>query len=497
VIPALNTVQTAGWDIVPILGPMLVVTLTALVAMALDLVPSAGKKTHVAYLSLFGTLAGIFLAFVFYGAVGESQQYVFADAVVMDGFALFFHIVILAATALTILLSLSYLEVEGIHYGEYYALLLFSAVGGMIMAASADLITIFLGLETLSIPLYVLAGFNRANLRSNESALKYFLLGSFSSGFFLYGIALVYGQTGTTSLRGLANTIQGGAETPVLLLAGMALLLVGFGFKVATVPFHMWTPDVYEGAPTSVTAYMATAVKAAGFAAFLRVFFYALPALEPSWGTILWWLAVATMTVGNVLALVQTDMKRMLAYSSIAHAGYVLVGVVATYQVRGQAASAVLYYMMAYTVSSVLALGSLNAMGSRGRQAVSYEDYAGAGRRHPMAALPFAIGILSLMGFPPTAGFFGKYYVFSAAVEAGGGMIWLAVIGVLTSAIGAYYYLRVLVYLFMRSPQPDAPIAIPMRSGYVAAVLVVSGYFVLRMGVSPDSYIRMAIAAVS
>lgn len=483
-IPQLSSIQTAGWDIVPILGPMLVVTLTALIALALDLVPSAGKKAHVAYLSLFGTVSAMLLAFVFYDAVGESQQYVFADAVVMDGFALFFHIVILAATALTILLSLSYLEVEGIDSGEYYALLLFSAVGGMIMAASADLITIFLGLETLSIPLYVLAGFNRANLKSNESALKYFLLGSFASAFFLYGIALIYGQTGTTSLRALANGIQGGAGVPVLLLAGMALLVVGFGFKVAAVPFHMWTPDVYEGAPTSVTAYMATAVKAAGFAAFLRVFFYALPALEPSWGTMLWWLAVATMTVGNVLALVQTDMKRMLAYSSVAHAGYVLVGVVAG---GPRGVGGALFYLLVYAFMNVGAFGIVALLTRAGSAGDAIASFAGLGRRRPLLALGMAIFMLALGGIPPTAGFVGKLVLFGAAVDAG--EVPLAVIGVLNSALSLYYYLYVLVVMYFRDAERtfDEP-----SPGGARAAVAISAVLTLWMGILPGWFLDLA-----
>lgn len=483
-IAPLNTIQTAGWDIVPILGPMLVVTLTALIALALDLIPSAGKKGHVAYLSLFGTLCAILLAFVFYGAVGESQQYVFADAVVMDGFALFFHIVILAATALTILLSLSYLEVEGIHYGEYYALLLFSAVGGMIMAASADLITIFLGLETLSIPLYVLAGFNRASLRSNESSLKYFLLGSFSSAFFLYGIALMYGQTGTTSLRGLANTTQAGPEAPVLLLAGMGLLLVGFGFKVAAVPFHMWAPDVYEGAPTSVTAYMATAVKAAGFAAFLRVFFYALPALQPSWEIVLWWLAVATMTVGNVLALVQTDMKRMLAYSSVAHAGYVLVGFVAG---GALGVGAALFYLLVYAFMNVGAFGIVALLTRVGSAGDAIASYAGLGGRRPLLALAMALFMLALGGIPPTAGFVGKFALFGAAVDAG--HVSLAVIGVLNSALSLYYYLYVLVVMYFR--EAERPFDEPSPAG-VQAAIAVSAVLTLWIGILPGWFLDLA-----
>ena len=481
---ALESVQVAGWDLVPILGPMLVVTLTALFALVLDLVPSGGKKAHVAFLSLLGVGCAMVLAGLFYGAVGDQPQYAFADAVVLDGFALFFHLVILAATGLTILLSLSYLEVEGLHYGEYYALLLFSAVGGMIMAASADLITIFLGLETLSIPLYALAGFNRWSPRSNESALKYFLLGSFSSAFFLYGIALVYGQSGTTSLRVLANALGTAGSTSPLLLAGVALLLVGFGFKVAAVPFHMWTPDVYEGAPTSVTTFMATAVKAAGFAAFLRVFLYALPALEPSWERMLWWLAVGSMTVGNVLALVQTDMKRMLAYSSIAHAGYVLVGFAAG-GARGVASA--LFYLLVYAFMNVGAFGVVTVLTRAGQVGDAIASYAGLSYKRPWLAAAMLVFMLALGGIPPTAGFMGKFALFGAAVDAGA--VSLAVIGVLNSALSLYYYLFVLVVMYFREPERafDEP-----AHGSASAALWISAVATLWLGILPGPFLELA-----
>lgn len=489
-IPQLQTIQTAGWDVVPILGPMLVLVLTAIVALVLDLLPSGGKKAHVAGFCLFGVACAMALAALFYRAVGEGQQYAFADAVVLDGFALFFDLVILGSTGLTILLSLSYLEVEGLNYGEYYALLLFSAVGGMIMASSADLITIFLGLETLSIPLYVLAGFNRRSLKSNESSLKYFLLGSFSTGFFLYGIALVYGQTGTTSLRVLASALGAGtagataAAGSPLLLVGMGLLLVGFGFKVATVPFHMWTPDVYEGAPTSVTAYMATAVKAAAFGAFLRVFFYALPSLQPSWATLLWWLAVLTMTVGNVLALVQTDMKRLLAYSSIAHAGYVLVGFVAG---GTTGVGAALFYLLVYAFMNLGAFGVVTLLTRAEAAGDDIASYGGLGYKRPPLAVAMSIFMLALGGIPPTAGFVGKFVLFVAAVEAG--YVSLAVIGVLNSAISLYYYLRVLVVMYFREPERGFEEA---ASPGVAAALVISAVLTLWMGLLPGPFLDLA-----
>jgi NADH-quinone oxidoreductase subunit N len=284
----------------------------------------------------------------------------------------------------------------------------------------------------------------------------------------------------------------------------MLMLLVGLLFKVSAVPFHMWTPDAYEGAVTPATAFMSVVVKAAAFAVLLRVVLLSFgdplsSDLGSGWPGILAALAAVTMVYGNIAAAQQSSVKRMLAYSSIAHAGYILVGVVTLSSqdptVRQTAVSGVLFYLLAYTVSNILALGSLIALGSYGKEAVSYEDLAGVGRRHPMAALPFIVGVLSLMGFPPTAGFLGKWYVFTAAMSAGDGLLWLVILGVLTSVVGAYYYLRVIVYMFMKAPEPGAPIAIPMRSGYVALAIVVSGYFVLKMGITPARYIDLALVA--
>ncbi len=284
----------------------------------------------------------------------------------------------------------------------------------------------------------------------------------------------------------------------------MLMLLVGLLFKVSAVPFHMWTPDAYEGAVTPATTFMSVVVKAAAFAVMLRVVLLCFgdeltASLATGWPGVLAPLAALTMVYGNVAAAMQTSIKRMLAYSSIAHAGYVLVGIVTLSstdpQVRQTAISGVLFYLLAYTVSNVLAFGSLIAMGSYGKEAVSYEDLAGVGRRHPLVALPFIIGVLSLMGFPPTAGFLGKWCVFSAAVSAGDSLLWLVILGVLTSVVGAYYYLRVVVFMFMKAPEPGAAIAVPMRSGYVALALVLSGYFVLKMGVTPAAYIDMALMA--
>jgi NADH-quinone oxidoreductase subunit N len=372
----------------------------------------------------------------------------------------------------------------------------------MVLARSVDLLTLFIGLETLSLGVYAMAAFRRTSARAVEGAMKYFLLGSFAAAILLLGSAFAYGATGHTSFAGITEAVRSGQGDAALLITGLTLILVGLAFKVSAVPFHMWTPDAYEGSVTPATTFMSVAVKSAAFAVMVRILvgvFGDEASMDPvtGWPALLVGLSVMTMIVGNFAAVVQTSVKRMLAYSSVAHAGYILLGLASAHAVGEAAVSAVLYYLLAYTFSNALAFGSLILLGSRGLEAVSYEDLAGAGRRHPLAALPFVVAVLSLMGFPPTAGFFAKYYVINVTVQAGGAYVWLAVLAVLSSAVGAYYYLKVLVYLFMRQPADGAPMAIPMRSGYVSFALVIAGYFVMKMGITPTSYLDMAIQAAS
>jgi NADH-quinone oxidoreductase subunit N len=442
------------------------------------------------------------------GGTEGVQSQLLGNYIASDRIAYFLDAVICGGAAIASLLAGGYLREHGLERGEYYVVLVFSVFGAMVLSRAVDLLSVFLGLETMSLGVYGLVAFRRHSPRAAEGALKYFLLGSFASAILLFGMSLLYGATGHTNLVRIgaavseisAGTAEGGQAT--LLILAMFLILAGFAFKVSAVPFHAWTPDAYEGAVTPATTFMAVVVKAAVFAAILRVFFIALGddalANEGSgWPPVMAGLAAITMVVGNFAAIVQKSVKRMLAYSSIAHAGYLLMGVVATWKLEGEAGlSAVLYYLAAYTVSNLLAFGSLILLGSRGKESVSYDDLAGVGRRHPLAALPMALGVLSLMGFPPTAGFFGKYYVIIASVEAGGGMIWLAVLAVLTSAVGAYYYLRVIVVMFMKQPEQGAPVAVPMRSGYVVAGILLAAYFVLRMGIAPESYLAL-VGAVS
>ncbi|MCZ6805429.1 MAG: NADH-quinone oxidoreductase subunit N [Deltaproteobacteria bacterium] len=418
----------------------------------------------------------------------------------VDELGLFFDVVICVGAGLSALLAGGYLKEHGLERGEFYVLLIFTTFGAMVLARAVDLLSVFLGLETMSLGAYALVAYRRTSARAVEGAVKYFLLGSFAAAILLFGSALLYGATGHTDFAGIQEAVGSGAADPTLTILALVMILVSLAFKVGVVPFHMWVPDSYEGAVTPVTTFMSVAVKAAAFAVLVRVLAGAFGDevsmdLFTGWTPVIVLLAAVTMVWGNLAALAQSSVKRMLAYSSVAHTGYVLVALAATYAVGSIAVSAVLYYVAAYTVSNVLAFGSLVLMGSKGKEAVSYEDLAGAGRRHPAAAVPFVVGVLSLLGMPPTAGFFGKYYVFSAAVQAG--MVWLAVLGVLASAVGAYYYLKVIVYLFMREPQEGAPIAVPMRSGYVTVALLLAGLYVVLMGVTPGRYLDLAISAAN
>jgi NADH-quinone oxidoreductase subunit N len=393
----------------------------------------------------------------------------FSGMVVRDGFSAFLNSLQIISGLLGVTLAYGYVKRMGLERGEYYTLLLFSVAGMMLMAQAADLIVIFLALELLSIPLYVLAAFNRKLVTSEEAGIKYFLLGAFSTGFVVYGIALVFGATGTTSLAGIfASTLTSG----LLLAIGAALILVGFSFKVAAVPFHMWTPDVYQGAPTSVTAFMAAGAKIAGFAALLRVFSTAFPSLSVDLTPILWALAAATMIVGNLLAISQTDIKRMLAYSSIAHAGYILMAFVpyGNPNVAPVSIAAGLFYLVAYAVSNFGVWGVVIALEKSESKGLEISDYAGLAKKYPALAAAMTVFMLSLIGFPPTLGMVGKFYLFRAVLD--GGFVWLAIIGVVTSLISAYYYLRVVVNMYMRDGEPVVEREFWLELTWGAAALV-------------------------
>ena len=470
--------------------PELVVVITALVVLLFDLALAKDKKTPLAVLSLLGlALSLIFSIFMWRGDV---SAYAFNQLIVIDRFTLFFNSLFIVATFITLLISINYLREEGINYGEYYALVLLATVGMMIMAKANDLIIVFLGLETLSISIYVLVGFLRTNVKSNESSLKYFLLGAFSSAFLLYGIALVYGATGTTKLPDIARYIE---STPhllsnPLLLTAVGFLIVGFGFKVALVPFHMWTPDVYEGAPTSITAFMSVGVKAAAFSAFLRVFLSSFSQLRADWMMILWALAVLTMTLGNVVAIIQENIKRMLAYSSIAHAGYILVAMTAG---GNLATTSIIYYLMAYTLMNLGAFAVVILYGKKGEENILISDYAGAGFKYPFLSVAMAIFMFSLAGIPPLAGFIGKFYIFSAAIKQG--FIWLTIIAVLNSLVAVYYYLRVTVVMYMREPVKEVGhLSFPIS---MIIALLITTFFTLHMGILPSSYLQLARESIA
>jgi NADH-quinone oxidoreductase subunit N len=433
--------------------PEAVLSLFAMALLLLNVfIPSPSEqKGYLGYLSFVGVAVTFFFIVVAWNVPPELQSG-FSGSVMQDRFALFFKGIFLVAAALTVLITDQYMHREECNHGEIYPLILLATAGMMLMAAGTDLMTIFLGLELLSVSLYVLAGFNRANVKSNEAGLKYLLLGAFATSFLLYGMALTYGATATTKVAGIAAYIAGHAQSVhnPMLTYGMILLAVGFSFKIAAAPFHMWTPDVYEGAPTPMTAFMSVGPKAAGFAAFVRVFTIALPALKPDWTPLLWVLAVLTMTVGNIIGLYQNNIKRMLAYSSIAHAGYVLVGFTAG---NSEGLAGILFYMLTYAFMNIGAFAIIILVGKKGEKNLDVKDYAGLAYKHPLLAVAMAIFLLSLAGLPPTAGFVGKFYLFSSAIK--GGFIWLAVIGVLNSVLSVYYYLRVTIFMYMKRPEED------------------------------------------
>ena len=418
--------------------------------LLIDLAIPRDRKSITAWLAL----AVIAIALLTIPGQWGASASGFYGMVAIDGYALFLDGLLAVIGIITVLLTLRYNEARGIMRGEFYTLQLFALSGMMLMGHSTNLIMVFVSVELLSIPLYVLCGFARPRLDSEESALKYFLLGAFASGFLVYGIALIYGASGTLSLNTISSMLSNKQVADMsLMLAGVALVLVGLGFKIAAAPFHMWTPDVYEGAPTTVTAFMTTATKAAGFAALLRIFMFGLAPMIEVWQGPIAAMAALSMIIGNVVAVSQTNVKRMLAYSSIAHAGYSLVGVAAGGELG---ASSVLFYLASYALTSLAAFAVMVAISSGEKEDQSLDAYAGLGRRKPLLGLVMAIAMLSLLGIPPTAGFFGKYFLISAAIDAN--LTWLAIVLVVTSVISAGFYLRVIMSMYMREGASDEPI---------------------------------------
>jgi NADH-quinone oxidoreductase subunit N len=445
------------------LGAVISLSAGIMLLLLLEFVPGGARGWRGALISIASLVAAAWSVL----HVADASRSIFGGMFVHDTFTVFFTVLFTAIGILAVLLSWDYIKRTRIDQAEYYALLLSATLGMVIMAASNSLITIFLALELMSLALYVMVGFRRTQLESNEAALKYFLLGAFASGFLLYGIALVYAATGSTDLKAIAAIVSSSPtlDNP-LLLVGALLVFTGFAFKVAMVPFHMWTPDAYEGAPTSVTAFMSAGAKAAGFAALLRVSLRAFGDVQADWTPLLTTIAVLTMTVGNVSALLQSNVKRMLAYSSIAHAGYVLVAVVAGGE-RGAAAA--LFYLAVYAVMNLGAFGVLSLLGRGQEERVQVADFAGLGFRHPVLGLAMTFFMLSLGGIPPTAGFMGKVYVFGTALDAG--LVPLVVIGVLNSVVSVFYYLRVTVAMYMEDPQGE-PVNVAWATPGLVAVVV-------------------------
>ena len=466
--------------------PLLILTVWACVLLLVDLFIPKTRKGITALLSALGLAVtlGYTLAQIGNEVTG------FNGMVTLDGFSIFVNSLLLISGLLGVALAYGYVKRMGIERGEYYTLLLFSVVGMMLMAQATDLIVVFLALELLSIPLYVLAAFTRDKTESEEAGLKYFLLGAFSSGFLVYGIALIFGATHTTNIFAIVTSASSSTGS-LLLTIGAALLLIGFGFKVAAVPFHMWTPDVYQGAPTAVTAFMSSGAKIAGFAALLRVFATAFPSLAVDMTDIFWVLSAATMIVGNVVAISQTDIKRLLAYSSIAHAGYILMAFVpyGNANVVATSVAAGLFYLVAYVFTNFGAWGVVIALEKKEGKGLALDDYAGLAKKHPALAAAMAIFMLSLIGLPPTIGLIGKLYLFRAVIDAG--FVWLAIIGVLTSLVSAFYYLRVVVIMYMKDGEPTAE-----RETWLDVTTVVTALVTVAVSLVPQFLFAWASEAV-
>ena len=463
--------------------PEIVLSIFGMVIMVLDPVMDERRSQRtLGAIALVGSLAAL-------AATLFQSQYPglgFWNMIQVDSFSVFFHFLVAAVSAVVILTSYEYMEVQQIRAGEYYGLILFGAVGMSLMSSAVELVLIFIALEISSISTYVLAGFRRKAAISSESSVKYFLLGSFATAFFLYGVALMFGATGSTSIQAIGDVLRSG-NIPVLAYAGVALMFVGLGFKVAAAPFHVWTPDVYEGAPSPIVGFMSTAPKAAVFAVLLRIMF---EAHAPGRIWLIWVVAALSMTLGNIGALVQDNVKRLLAYSSIAHAGYLLVAFAA---LPNNGIPAAMFYTASYAAMNVGAFAVVSHFGAAGERYVTLEDYSGLGRRSPLLAATLTIFLLSLIGIPITGGFFAKFYVFSAALQAN--LTGLVIIGVLNSAVGAYYYLRIIVVMYMREARGEVAVSpVPFGLGTALAISLVATIY---LGVLPGRVLDYAARSVN
>jgi NADH-quinone oxidoreductase subunit N len=461
-------------------APEITMAVFAIAVLLLDL--AFRRKSVLGLISILGALGA---AYALRGASGPS----FGGMLFADGYAMFFNWIFIASLILSVLLSMKYLSIEGIDYGEYYSLMLFATTGMMVMASAGDLMVVYLGLELMSLSVYILAGFMRKSVRSNEAALKYFMLGAFASAFLVLAISFTYGFTGTTSIAGVAEYLKkaGLAGNPALAFV-LVLYTAAFGFKIAAVPFHMWAPDVYEGAPTPVTAFMSVGPKAAGFAVLGRVFLTAFGSMSSEWITIIIILSVLSMAVGNIVALAQTNIKRMLAYSSISHCGYALLGLVAG---GAEGLVGMMNYLFIYMFMNIGAFTIVTLLTTEGMNAEDLKDYEGLSKNRPALAALMLVFMFSLTGIPPTAGFIGKFYLFTAVIKAG--YTWLAVFAVIMSAISAYFYLRVVTYMYMREPSGRHKVAL---SGGIRVALVCTAAAVFFIGVLPSGLIQLARSAI-
>ncbi len=459
--------------------PELVLTTCGVVVMLVDpLLDAKTSRKGLGVFALIGTLGAMAAAFF---QIGDSGHTAWFEMVRVDSFSIFFHILIPAISAVCILASLEYLDQQNIRSGEYYALILFGTVGMVLMSSAVELVLIFIALEISSISTYVLAGYRRRFATGMEASLKYFLLGSFATAFFLYGVALMFGATGSTNVVDISKALASGPPS-LLAYTATALMLIGLGFKIASAPFHVWTPDVYEGSPAPVVALMSTGPKAAAFAVLLRVLF---GTNAPGWLWLVWVSAALSMTIGNFGALMQNNVKRMLAYSSIAHAGYLLVAFAARNDIG---ISAAIFYTASYAAMNVGAFAVVSHLAGSGESRVSIDDYAGLSKRSPLLAFTLTIFMLSLIGIPLTGGFYAKYYVFNAALQSN--FVWLTVIGVVNSAVASYYYLRLIVVMYMRDPVDNTPL--PAPSTPMKLALVLAAIFTLYLGIFPGKVVSFA-----
>ncbi len=469
--------------LLPVL-PLVAGSVWAMLVMIVEMFSSSRRFVAVAWLSILGLVGIAWLA------VQPTAASVYVDALANDGYSTFFTVLTCAMGVGALLLSIDYLPAAGVNKGEYYPLMLFAVLGVVVMAAATDLIVMFIGLETMSMAVYVLAGILRNDLHSNEASLKYFLLGAFASALLLYGIAALFTVTGSTTLQGISIALARpgiAAGDHLVLVLGAGLVLIGLGFKIAAVPFHLWAPDVYEGAPTSVTAFMATAVKAGGFAALLRTAAVALAPLHADLQGVLWAAAAVTMTAGNLIALRQTSLKRMLAYSSIAHTGYLLIGVVAG---TPAASAAVLFYLVGYGAMNLVAFGVMIAVADRPRSAEKISDYAGLSQTHPLLAAAMTVSMLSLTGIPPLVGFIGKLYLFQTALEAG--LVGLVVLACFNSVLSAAYYLGVVRTMYFEAP-PEPGSELPEPTMYASFVVAVATVLTVMLGIVPAGVMGAAV----